>query len=155
MRVPRIRALTIEHGSHVVNDPLLKENLAAISAVKGNDGHSPVALARDAPVRALLDHVGNALFSPSWDPSDLLDRLKNAQAKSVVVQRDKPLWRGTEHDGIVTAPAVRIGVTERFRMKKDPRLAHVLDDDRICLEYLEAGEMFHAGVKPSVVIHRT
>ncbi len=77
--------------------------------------HAPNALARDAPVGALGDHVGNSLFTPGRHPAGLLDFVQRALAQFLVIHVDEPLLGGAEDDGIVAAPAVGIGVVERAR----------------------------------------
>ena len=47
--------------------------LAGLLVHEQRHRHAPGALARDAPVRAILDHAGDALLAPGRRPVHLLD----------------------------------------------------------------------------------
>ena len=66
--VPGVGAFFLEPFDDVAQRREILELLAAGVAVKNDDRHAPEALARDAPVRALLDHFVNAVFAPGGNP---------------------------------------------------------------------------------------
>ena len=60
-------------------------------------------------------------------------------ARSRLVHRDEPLRRGAEDDRVLAAPAVRVAVAERLAVQR-AALAQRLDDLRVGVEHLQAGE---------------
>ena len=110
-----------------VEDLAIGDRLAAALAIEDDDRHAPDALARDAPVGAAGDHVGDALLAPGGHPLHLLDGFERALAEIVAVHADEPLLGGAEDDRVVAAPAVRIGVRELFEAQQR---AGVLQDAR-------------------------
>ena len=59
-----------------------EHRFAAAGAVERRDRHTPGALARDAPVRAVRDHVVDAVVAPGRNPLDpLVDRVKGGLAQ--------------------------------------------------------------------------
>ena len=126
----------------------VKHRLAALRAVNRRDRHSPRALARDAPVGTVGDHVREPLAAPRWQPLDLCARRLSSAARAqagagsreLAVHPDEPLRRGQEDDRVVTPPAVRIRMLERLVVPQpSPRLER-LDDDRIGVEHALAVE---------------
>ena len=97
------------------------DGLVAAFAQEDGDGHAPDALAADAPVGAGGDHVGDAFFAPGRVPDDLVDFFDGELAEGGFgtvgalhwsFKADEPLLGGAEDDGMVAAPAMRIGVLE-------------------------------------------
>ena len=78
----RRRRYAREKIDHAVEDLAIGERLAALFAIENGDGHAPDALARDAPIGARGDHVGDALFAPVGHPLDVLDGVERALARS-------------------------------------------------------------------------
>src|SRR5208337_3115099 len=106
---------------------MLIKNLAAALAEKDGNGYAPDSLPRDAPVGPRGDHVGNTVLAPRRVPFHLPDLLQGAAAQGALglaqgildlrFHRDEPLFRRTKDDGIMTAPAVRIGVFDPLVMQ--------------------------------------
>ena len=122
MDVPGVGAFFFEEVDDALVDGLVVEGFAAFVAEEDGDGDAPDALAGDAPVGAGGDHVGDALFAPGGVPFHFLDVLQRAAAQGSTLQGrfhgDEPLVSGAEDNRIVTAPAVRIGVLQLFRMQE-------------------------------------
>ena len=119
--VPGVGAFFFEEIDDGLVDGLVVEGLVALVAEEDGDGDAPDALAGDAPVGAGGDHVGDALFAPGGVPDDLLDLVEGALAEGGCgafggdhggFHADEPLLGGADDDGVVAAPAVRVGVLE-------------------------------------------
>jgi hypothetical protein len=119
VEVPGVGAFFAEEVDDGLVDFFIVEGLAAFVAEEDGDGDAPDALAGDAPVGAGGDHVGDALFAPGWVPDDLLDLVEGALAEGGGdafgsehrgFHADEPLLGGADDDGVVAAPAVRVGV---------------------------------------------
>ncbi len=110
--------------------------LLQLVAQEHGDRHAPDALPRDAPVGTRGDHVGDALLAPGRVPLHFLDFVERAAAQGfavvVIFQRrlhgDEPLLGGAKDDGIVAAPAMRIGVLDLFGMQQHAARLQQLDD---------------------------
>ena len=110
----------------LVDDRRGEDGFAAVDAVERRDRHAPGALARDAPVGPVGDHVEDAVVTPRRDPLDLVvDRVTRRIAQcprlavgagddGFAVHADEPLRGGEKDHRVVAAPAVRILVLERF-----------------------------------------
>ena len=83
---------------------------AAFFAVEDRDRNTPGALARDAPVAAVADHVDHAAAAPLGDEVDLFDLLHRLLLD--VVDRAEPLLGGAVDDRLLAAPAVRVLVDD-------------------------------------------
>src|SRR5205807_1572029 len=109
-RVPGIGAFTGKQIDYCVVRFFRFQQLAAGFTEEDCDGHTPDALARDAPVRTGGDHVGDALFSPRGYPLYFLDLVQRALAQRNAIEgsfhRDEPLFRGTKDHRVMAAPAV-------------------------------------------------
>ncbi len=105
--IPDVGGVLAEEVDDAVENGAIGQRLAAGVAIEDDDGHAPDALARDAPIGAGGDHVGDALFAPGGDPADLLDGVERALAEIVVLHADEPLLGGAEDGRVVAAPAVR------------------------------------------------
>src|SRR4051794_7015222 len=62
--IPNVGAMLPEELHHVVENRALRERLAAGIAVEDGDGDAPDALARDAPIGTVLDHVVDPFLAP-------------------------------------------------------------------------------------------
>src|SRR5207244_7884610 len=69
--VPGVRAMLVEDRRRTIDDGLRQDRFAALRAVERGDGHAPGALARDAPVGAVRNHVEDAVAAPRRDPLHL------------------------------------------------------------------------------------
>ena len=119
--VPGFGAFALEEVDDFAVERGVDDGLVAAFAHEDGDGHAPDALAADAPVGAGGDHVGDAFFAPGGIPDDLVDFFDGELAVGCFravgalhrrFERDEPLFGGAEDDGVVAAPAVRIGVLE-------------------------------------------
>ncbi len=119
--VPGFGAFAVEEVDDLAIERGVDDRLAAGFAQEDGDGHAPDALAADAPVGARGDHVGDALLAPGRIPDDLVDLFDGELAEGCFCrlrrldwrfEGDEPLLGGAEDDGIVAAPAVRVGVLE-------------------------------------------
>src|SRR5215469_5637895 len=129
--IPDIGAVLAEEGDNAVENGAIGNRLAAGVAIEDDDGHAPDALARDAPIGAGGDHVGDPLFTPGRDPADLLDGFERAAAKIVALHADKPLFGGAENSRVVAAPAVRIGVGDLLEAAQGVVRFEDFDDDGV------------------------
>src|SRR5271166_2505679 len=121
-------------------DGRIAHKFAAAFALEHGNGHTPDALARDAPVGPAGNHVGDALLAPGGVPLFyLLDLPQCPCAQSAllgqrIVHLDEPLLGGAEDDRIVAAPAMRIGVLDFLVTEQDAAALQELDDGSIGLE---------------------
>ena len=136
--VPGVGAFALEEGDERGVDGGVAERLVAFFAEEDGDGHAPDALAGDAPVRAGGDHVGDALLAPGGIPLDLLDFVERALAEGGAGERglhfDEPLFGGAHNDGLVAAPAVRIGMLNAGRPEQCAVRPQHIHDYRVRLE---------------------
>ena len=128
--VPGLRAFALEQVDDLAIQRGVDDRLVAAFAKEDGDGHAPDALAADAPVGARGDHVGDALLAPGRIPDDLVDLFDGELTESCFrsvgalhrrFERDEPLLGGAEDDGVVAAPAVRVGVLEVAPPSSAPR----------------------------------
>ena len=129
------------------------DRLAALRAVDGGNRHAPDALARDAPVGAVRDHVVHAVVAPRRDPLDLVvdrverrlaqRRLPAVDAPASPIEVDEPLRRREEDHRVVAAPAVRILVRERLAVPQPAALLQRLVHLRVGVEHALAAEQLH------------
>ena len=110
---------------------------AAALAEEHDDGHTPKALARDAPVRAFFDHFVDAVFAPAWNPFDVLNLSECFRTQRLfAVGRDRlhanePLLCGAKDHRIVAAPAVRIAVLVGMMAEQRVAIGEKFHDDWI------------------------
>ncbi len=69
--VPGVRAVLVEDRGRALDDLRSEDGLAAVGAIERRNRHSPGALARDAPVGAIGDHVVDAIAAPGWESTPL------------------------------------------------------------------------------------
>ena len=128
--------------------------LAGYLVDEQRNGHSPGALARDAPIRAHGDHAGDALLAPGGHPIDVLNGLERALAQSRLIHADEPLRGGAKYHRRLVAPAMRIGMMIRLVLQQPAVLDQHLDDMCVGVEYLLAGKQRRAGQKAPVAADR-
>ena len=75
--VPRVGAVHVEDAGGALDERRRQQRFAALDAVDRRDRHAPGALARDAPVGPVGDHVRQPFAAPGRRPRGLLvDRLR-------------------------------------------------------------------------------
>ena len=99
------------------------------------DRHAPGALARDAPVRAVLDHALDAGASPRRHELHGRQRFACAIEQPGARHRHKPLRRGAEDHRALVAPAMRIAVLVGLVVQQHAALAEKLDDRPVGLQH--------------------
>ena len=71
-----------------------------------------------------------------------------------MIEGDPPLLGRPEQDRLLAAPAVRVAVGQRLGMEQQVPLAEILEDERIGVAGLHAGELADPFDESSVVVHR-
>src|SRR5689334_5649294 len=107
------------------------------------DRHTPGALTRQNPIRALLDHGTQAVLAGSGYEARIVDRLQRAAAQrraigKVLVHVDEPLRRVAEDDRLLGAPAMGIGVLQAAAGEEHVALDQRLDDAIVGITLLAA-----------------
>ena len=118
------------------------------------DRHAPGTLARDTPVRAILDHAGDTLLAPLRRPLRPLDVAQRMLAQALLLHADEPLRRSAEDHRRLVPPAMRIAVSERLVVNQAPTLLQRRDDDGIGLLDFQAGDQRRARVEAAVIPYR-
>ena len=109
--------------------------------------------------RALLDHGADAVRGVLRVPADLVvDRVARLIAQAGLVHGDEPLVGRAEQHRVLAAPAVRVAVRDLHLGHEHAAVAEVLDDVRVGLDGVHAGERAAgaegvADVEPAVVVH--
>ena len=140
---PGVAAFLFKELGHGVDALFIAHGLVAVVAVEHRDRQTPAALTGDAPVGALADHGGHALFAPGGKPAHVL-----ARGDGLLLERidgAEPLRRGAEDDRLLAAPAVRIAVHDVLGCEQRAGFLHVREDDGV--GFLRG----HAGVLAGVV----
>ena len=140
--IPDVGAVFAEERHDAVENLAVGNRLAAAFAVEHDDGHAPDALARDAPIGAAGDHIGDALFAPCGNPTHFADGLQGLLAKIVALHADEPLLGGAENGGVVAAPAMRVGVRKLLQAAKGVMRLQDLDHDRVSFPDRLADNLF-------------
>src|SRR6267154_1078584 len=142
--VPSVRAFLFKPTHHVAQRLVIFEAGAARLTIKNDNRHSPEALARNSPVRALFDHVVHAVFAPGGNPFNVADFVERFLAQSCGaavcsrVHLDEPLLSGTKNYGIVAAPTMRITVLIVVMSEQRATIGQELDNNWIGGEYVLA-----------------
>ena len=126
---PGVAAFLFKELGHCLDALLGADGLVAVVAVEHRDRQTPAALTGDAPVGALADHGGHALFAPHGQPAHVLARGDSVLLEGV--HGAEPLRRGAEDDRALAAPAVRIAVHDVLRREEQASLLHVCEDDGV------------------------
>ena len=112
-QMPAPRGLDL--GDDRVEEGRLAHRLLAPVAGEDRDGHAPPPLARDAPVGASLHHAVDAVAAPRRNPLHAVDGLERPPPQVLVRHGHEPLLGGAEDEGVLAAPAVRVGVAAGCR----------------------------------------
>jgi len=135
--VPGVGAFFFKPFHDIAQRFEILQALSATLAVENDDGHAPETLARDAPIRALLDHLVHAVFAPRGNPFDAVDFFERFLAQgfffsvSGLVHFDEPLLGGAKDYRIVAAPAMRVAVLVIIDVKEGLPRSKKLDDDGV------------------------
>src|SRR5260221_13707556 len=158
MFVPRVGAFFFEPLDDVAQCFEVFKALAATFAVKNDDRRAPEALARDAPIGAMLDHFVHAIFAPGRNPFHAVDLFESFLPESFrfpisgCIHFDEPLLGGAKDDGIVATPAMWIAVLVRMMTEERAVIGEKFDDDGVGFEDVFAFVFRQAfGVNAAVV----
>src|SRR6202050_4352741 len=105
--------------------------LAAHLVDEERNGYAPGALAGNAPVRAILQHAGDALLAPRGSPGHLLNVAQRVRAQPLRIHADEPLRGCAEDERGLVAPTVRIAVPVGLVLEKLTVLLEYSDDVRV------------------------
>ena len=139
---PCVRALFTEEVGNGLDGLIGADGLAAVLAVEHGDGKTPAALAGDAPVGALADHALHALDAPARDPAHIVARGAGLFLEGI--DGAEPLRGGTEDDGVLAAPAVRIAMDDLLGSEERAGFLHVVQDHGVGL--LDEHALILAGI---------
>src|SRR5690606_9145448 len=112
--------------------------LAAFLVQEERDRYAPVALARDAPVRAASDHAMQAGLAPGRYELGVFDGVQGAGAQGTAVSHhlvhaDEPLCSSAVDQRRLVAPAVHVAVADALVLEQRADFTQLLDDGRIGL----------------------
>src|ERR1700678_747534 len=165
MRVPRVGAFALKKRDHVAERLEILEYFAASVAIENHQWDAPEALARNAPIGPVRDHVVDALFAPRRQPLYFFDFVQRSAAQSrrvrgrnrcaAAIKLYEPLFGSTKNHGSVAAPAMRIAVRKLLFADKHAALRQQRDDDWIRFEVSLALVLGQAFNKASFVIERS
>ena len=163
---PSLDAAFFNNGGRLVQDGHgAWVQFAAVFVQKERYGHTPAALARDAPVGAVGDHVAQAAAAVLGVKGGLVDGVQGQLAQGLggfvfgkdafaLVHAHEPLRRGAVDHRRFVAPAVRVAVGDAHRGHQAAVLAQGLDDDGAGFpDVLAAKERQLVGVH-AVALHR-
>src|SRR5882724_13424059 len=148
MLIPGVSAFFLEPFDDIAERCEIFELRTASVAEKHDDRHAPEALARDAPVRAFLNHFVDALFAPARNPLDVgnlgerfraqrflaVDRMTSRTGKRNRIHADEPLLGSPENHRIVATPAMRVAVLVRVLAKQCAAIGKQLYDNGVRCE---------------------
>ena len=123
---PSVRTERSEFIGYGVYGLVVADRLAAVLTIEYGNRKSPLSLAGNAPVGALLNHRNNAFAAPFRDPFHLAAGVDRFVFKCVY--RAEPLGRCTENDRVFAAPAVRILVDNFLRREERAAFLHIFED---------------------------
>src|SRR5947208_6007738 len=126
---------------------------SAFLACPDGERGSPVALATDDPV-ASTNKPGVESFGPCpfWCPSDSLVLPDHFLLE--LGNFDEPLVCGSQDEGGLASPAMRIRVFDRLFSEEQSLGFKILDDHRVCLSDLEARILSGIGREMSRCVYR-
>src|SRR5688572_13625214 len=89
---------------------LVENRLAGRNTEKDRYANPPCSLARNTPIRPVLDHSGDASLSLLRHPLHAADLLQGVAAKVVVIHINKPLLSRAINDRLFVALTVRVAM---------------------------------------------
>ncbi len=115
--------------------------MLALLIGKDGDRHAPGALARENPVRALLDHGAQPVLAGGGHEAGRVDGAQRARAQrravaEFLVHVDEPLRRVAEDDRLLRAPGMRIGMLQATAGKERVAGDQRLDDPLVGIALL-------------------
>ena len=148
---PGLDAFTLDalgDGLHQLDGARMQ--LTAFLVQEEGDRHTPVALARDAPVRPVGDHRVQPRLAPAGVELGGLDRTQCALAQGGAVSRglvhaDEPLRRRPIDERGLVAPAVHVAVDDLVVRQQRADLGELVDDRRVRLPDVHAAEEGQVG----------
>ena len=158
-REPRLDALVVHPFGDLRHEPRrVPVRLAGIPVHQKRQRHAPGAAARNAPVRAGLDHSRDALLGPARIPVDFPDRAGGLVAQSFPVQAHEPLRRRGKQQRTMVPPAVRIAVPVAFPAKQHAALRQQVRNALVGLFHMQpahqAGVLQKMAVDAERIAHR-
>ena len=116
LNIPLVGSLLAEQFRNCQHCLFGDQWLAAVPAIEDRDGHAPPALPGNTPVLAVENHRSDAVLSPSGNPGNIVNGCHSFLFK--ILYRAEPLLGGTEQNGILTPPAVRVLVHDFLHRKQ-------------------------------------
>ena len=86
--------------------------LAALLVNKQCDGNAPGTLARNTPVRAIVEHAFDTRLAPFRVPADIFNCGLGTGQQTIFIHGDKPLRCGAINQWGFGAPAVGVTVNK-------------------------------------------
>ena len=137
---PRIRAFFLERIDNPFVDVFVEENFSGVFFHENRDRHAPGALARDHPVRALLDHAVQPVAAARRVKRRLVYRLQRFAAQAfralLVAHGNEPLRRVAEDQRRFRPPGMRILVLKPAARGQCTAFDQQIDDARIGVAFL-------------------
>ena len=139
---PCFDAVFFDDGGGFVHDVEdVRVQFARFFVLDEAERHAPVALAGDAPIGAVGNHVGEAAASPFGGEAHVLQAIQRGLAQAGFVHADEPLRGGAVDGRAVVAPAVRVAVADGFVVDEAVLVAQELHDFGVGFEDVFAGEV--------------
>lgn len=157
---PRLDAFLLDALGHFFHQlDGARVQLAGLLVEEERNRHAPVALTRDAPVRAIGDHRVQAGLAPGRHELGVFDGLEGTLTQrlaggGLLVHADEPLGGGAvDQRGLVT-PAVHVAVADGLGVHQRADFAQLVDDGRVGLpDELAAEERQRLDIH-AVALHR-
>ena len=112
MRPPCIGALFFDDLFDLLHGFRCDDPLAAVIAVESRDRNAPRALAGDAPVLTITDHVVETVMAPGWNETGVIDGFQCLVAE--IIDGSEPLIGRSVDDRLLAAPTVRVLMVQGF-----------------------------------------
>ena len=152
---PGFDAVLLDQPGHRLDEFLrARMQLLRFLVHEQRDRHAPGALARQAPVRAVLDHVVDALFAPGRHPLRLLDVTQRVRAQALLLHADEPLRGRAEDQRGLVPPAAGITVLDGFVLEQPSALPQFIDQHLVGVAHLDTGHEGRAFAEAPVTHHR-
>ncbi len=144
-------------GFHALGDRFnqrigIRMRLASLAINKKRNRHTPIALPRDTPLRAVADHGSHSLLAPARKPVNAAKRFKGFLTNTTGIQIQKPLRCRPKQNGRFMAPAMRITMLIGCVVDERPGLLQTLNNLPIRIEDKLPGK-FPANESP-IITHR-